>query len=291
MKKPTNFHTWEFRPTKSPSRTSQLPIEVCERAIDFLWGDPPTLEACALTCRSWLPRSRYWLFRANVCHVVGGYHFKDVLKELRMFPAIAPYVRILDVTRSTNDRHPLWTNLIPIHLAPMLSKLFTLSFDITLSPAWMHPRAHAHLALFHSVGNLSLGGCIFTNFNAFARLLLCFPALEYLTIRGPRWADSPHLRHLIGKSRSKKLRIKSFAFTSGPWSYGCGTELMRWLVTTPSATTITLFAFSSDNSSDYTALEDFFGATSQNLNRIEFDFTAWGFTSVLSQVSGTLLSL
>ncbi|KAH9939506.1 hypothetical protein B0H21DRAFT_756596 [Amylocystis lapponica] len=41
-----------------------LPPELTDRIIDHLRGDQGALYNCALTCRAWLPRSRYNLFRA-----------------------------------------------------------------------------------------------------------------------------------------------------------------------------------------------------------------------------------
>ena len=40
-----------------------LPNEVQDRILDFLHDDKPTLEACALVCRAWVPTSRFHLFR------------------------------------------------------------------------------------------------------------------------------------------------------------------------------------------------------------------------------------
>ncbi|KAH9918324.1 uncharacterized protein B0H18DRAFT_882875, partial [Fomitopsis serialis] len=41
----------------------QLPVELCEHLLDFVWPDRTTLLSCALVCRAWLPRSRLNLLR------------------------------------------------------------------------------------------------------------------------------------------------------------------------------------------------------------------------------------
>jgi len=40
----------------------QLPPELTDRIIDFLWDDPAALHSCSLTARSWLSSSRFHLF-------------------------------------------------------------------------------------------------------------------------------------------------------------------------------------------------------------------------------------
>ncbi|KAI0784414.1 hypothetical protein C8Q75DRAFT_810190 [Abortiporus biennis] len=47
----------------STSHNPLLPPELFDEAIDHLWDDPHALQACSLTCRSWLPSSRLHLFR------------------------------------------------------------------------------------------------------------------------------------------------------------------------------------------------------------------------------------
>lgn len=42
----------------------QLPCELRDCVIDFLQDNRAALETCSLTCKAWLPRSRYHLFRS-----------------------------------------------------------------------------------------------------------------------------------------------------------------------------------------------------------------------------------
>lgn len=42
----------------------RLPPELCDRIIDFLYNSPRALSACCLTCRSWVPASRFHRFRS-----------------------------------------------------------------------------------------------------------------------------------------------------------------------------------------------------------------------------------
>lgn len=49
-----------------PQTLPILPPELIDETIDHLWDDHKALEACSLTCRSWVPSSRLHLFR-TVC--------------------------------------------------------------------------------------------------------------------------------------------------------------------------------------------------------------------------------
>ncbi|KAJ7831181.1 hypothetical protein B0H13DRAFT_1522858, partial [Mycena leptocephala] len=42
--------------------SSQMPPELTDRIMDFLWDSQPSLCACSLVCRKWLPASRHHLF-------------------------------------------------------------------------------------------------------------------------------------------------------------------------------------------------------------------------------------
>ncbi|OCH92621.1 hypothetical protein OBBRIDRAFT_726470, partial [Obba rivulosa] len=40
-----------------------LPPELSDHIVDHLRGDYDALKTCTLTCRAWLPRARFWLFK------------------------------------------------------------------------------------------------------------------------------------------------------------------------------------------------------------------------------------
>ncbi|KZT11563.1 uncharacterized protein LAESUDRAFT_276807 [Laetiporus sulphureus 93-53] len=52
---------------------SLLPVEITDSVIDHLRDDYPSLFACALACRAWLPRARFHIFRRVVAMDVAGY--------------------------------------------------------------------------------------------------------------------------------------------------------------------------------------------------------------------------
>ncbi|KAI8981268.1 hypothetical protein BD414DRAFT_420185 [Trametes punicea] len=46
----------------------EVPLELTDYIIDFLYSDARTLATCALVCRSWTPAARFHLFRSIVLH-------------------------------------------------------------------------------------------------------------------------------------------------------------------------------------------------------------------------------
>lgn len=289
---PSSLHSWASQdqiPNSTQLHPSRLPLEVYELIIDQLHDDPLALEACALTCRAWLPRSRFRLFLIQIQHVPTVGTYNNLLRRIRASPSLPQYVRALCVSRFTNDRKPTWTNRIPVQLAPFMSRLFCLHFQDVLSSGWMHPSMHAYLAFFRTVGNLSLGNCLFSDINSFIRILLCFPALEYLTLDQVRWGKSQMMKHLVGPSRSKKFQIKSLAITLDSWHGDSAKQFTEWFMTTPSVSTVTFFSLTSGSATDHEGIAPFYHAVGQSLKELEIYFP-WYSQGALTLVSGKLHS-
>ncbi|KAI0640696.1 hypothetical protein C8Q79DRAFT_1014918 [Trametes meyenii] len=88
---------------------SRLPIELCERVIDFCANEYylrhryPTLRACALTCTAWVPRSRCaLLYDLRFRTELQVEHFVDIIKEHRDW---AEYICILHITPAQALEH------------------------------------------------------------------------------------------------------------------------------------------------------------------------------------------
>ncbi|KAH9948907.1 hypothetical protein B0H21DRAFT_207870 [Amylocystis lapponica] len=70
-----------------------LPPELCDLTIDFLQDDHRALKACSLASRSWLPRTRLYLFHSAVIATEQRYlEFESILEAS---PEIASCVRKL----------------------------------------------------------------------------------------------------------------------------------------------------------------------------------------------------
>ncbi|KAJ3482629.1 hypothetical protein NLI96_g6847 [Meripilus lineatus] len=113
-------------------QSSKLPIEVCERVIDKLansihnpsvidyaetLGSIPTLCACSLVCRDWVPRSQHHLFRCvRLCTTVEADAFLDTIAR---HPHRAQLVQLLSISPSPPPSLP--SPLAPVPLSPTSS--------------------------------------------------------------------------------------------------------------------------------------------------------------------------
>ncbi|CAL1702697.1 unnamed protein product [Somion occarium] len=168
-----------------------LPIEIIELVIDFCAAYPTsfgnaeelhedrreTLRACALTCKTWLPRSRFNLFR----HVeISPEHSSGILLDtLRTNPHCASNVRVLEV------------------LDPLFSSGFVLLAERLPRLEWLHlycKDAHRNNFFFMSMTQFSsitfLTLSLPWSATHIMRLLACFPHLTYLNC-GPDFCKAP----------------------------------------------------------------------------------------------------
>ena len=128
--------------TVAPPNLPQLPIEVWERIIDN--SHRRNLVACALTCRAWFSRCRYWLYQDLHVRSEGG--LDAVLETLSSAPDLAKYVHSLTVYGGEYYNLALITHAL-LHLGPKLtelSRLYIHSLDLT----------HGHIHRFFRIAFL-----------------------------------------------------------------------------------------------------------------------------------------
>ena len=74
-----------------------VPPEICDYVIDYLHNDKNTLKACSLTCRDWVPTSRYHLHYEVYLHKPEL--FTAFKRLLQASPLLGPYIRALRIGR------------------------------------------------------------------------------------------------------------------------------------------------------------------------------------------------
>ena len=168
-----------------------IPIEIWERAIDYLWASPPALRACAQVNRAWHPRSLFHLVgAARLTSRTRTYGFLHTLDSHTVLRERVHSVEIWGSTgHDTSDTDPPNACHPPVpHLATFaaagarrLPEVRTL--DIWRAD-WREPGAGArvltHLGAFASVTTLNLFRVAFPNVPTFGRLVAALPALEIL---------------------------------------------------------------------------------------------------------------
>lgn len=183
-----------------------LPPELMDETIDYLWDDHKALEACSLTCRSWVPSSRLHLFRTVRVRSAEDCTKLSVL--LQSSPIIAHCVRKLtidaeykgvgeDGTLSEDDS---WVN----EAAGLLSKfhrVHTLALSRLKWTSLSYSTRNAFTSVFNTVKTLLLFEVQFYASGDVLHFLSRFPVLSELYFHGVSWdrempSPEPENRHV-----------------------------------------------------------------------------------------------
>ncbi|PCH43207.1 hypothetical protein WOLCODRAFT_74016 [Wolfiporia cocos MD-104 SS10] len=182
------------------------PIEICEAVIDCVWNDCTdrrvrrrTLLACALTCKSWLIRSRRYLFREISLRSSAQLHsFSELLGKVDF---INDYVKEVEIT----DPQVL------LSFASVLARKLTGVESLIITHrhaqlfAMVQPLTFAPLPDFVAISSLQVQHVVFANFTDFERLLCALPRLSRLSCIDVMWNTGSH-NPLISSRKAPCLR-------------------------------------------------------------------------------------
>lgn len=194
-----------------------FPQEMADQVIDHLWDDPKALEACSLSCRSWLPSSRTHLHRTIRVH--DGEHFARFQQLLKCVPVIACYVRQLAIGGRTvpADAHrTVRTDTWLSEVAPLLEKFERLE---ELQLTRLHWNAFQGSPLYASLARIKRLVIVDARFHEWADvrdLLSAMSSLQELTFHRVCW-DIPtrHARESIPLGNVIPS-LRSLVLDSGP---------------------------------------------------------------------------
>lgn len=185
------------RNVPSSSRSFQLPIEVCERVIDFVNASfvgfnhetdkyrRATLLACALTCRSWRPRSQLHLYRFVILD--DRLQLYSWMDSLLHNPELGTYIRDLAIRGNrTSASFPSgteqWTSLLSLTLRhlPCFERLTLKWCD------WrcLHRSFFVMTSCIPSVTSLTLSSVRLHASKELVHFICSFPNLVELTLHG-----------------------------------------------------------------------------------------------------------
>lgn len=181
--------SWRIKVVPSRGeRIPEFPQELTDYIIDFLWDDRASLLNCCLTCRAWLPASRFQLFcRVNLQSQSTFDYIKGiVLRRLEMRRHLR-HIHQLSISPPNNEVDwPVgqpWAHLVPYVLAgqiPHLGCLYMRNFSSRSLP--LHPTFFAQLCRLRSLTWLAFHDSIFPNINVFHRLICSLPFLSTLAL-------------------------------------------------------------------------------------------------------------
>ncbi|GBE77414.1 hypothetical protein BKA93DRAFT_52362 [Sparassis latifolia] len=144
----------------------RLPPEMCDIILDHLWDDVPTLAACSLAYRQWLPTTRLHLFNTvSLDNAADDLRFAQILEGS---PGIAPCVRHLTLVSIS----------LPWRKFTRIEHLVLQSWHTVLMS---EESKEALLSYFPTVRTLSVEHCCF-DVSLFAALLCAFPKLSVIHI-------------------------------------------------------------------------------------------------------------
>ncbi|PCH36866.1 hypothetical protein WOLCODRAFT_157556 [Wolfiporia cocos MD-104 SS10] len=260
----------------------QLPTEVCERIIDWLWEYTWMLWRCALVCKAWTPRCRYQMQRNvtlyNRSHVQG--HARRARAQLHLLQQ----ARSVSVW-GEGERAPIpHLGTFAMMAAAKLPLMWRL--DI-LDAIWklrdFHPLIFVHLSAFSSVTTLRLYDVTFPKVREFGRLVCALPSLVRLKCYNMLFTStapcaSLAITHCPPSVRLTDLVISSFEETSS--SVEANIALIGHLCAVGVVTDLQRFEFSAWASSDSEYLEAFreslyelFKQCSWSLHNVEFSLS------------------
>ncbi|KAI0647585.1 hypothetical protein C8Q79DRAFT_636548 [Trametes meyenii] len=173
-----------------------LPPELYDATIDYLEDDVESLRACGLACKTWLPRSRFHLFRnVRLRHADDVVRFRALVASV---PGIAHYVRklslVADYAGVTAEGAALeddgWVN-DTAELLPLFTGVTTLALARVRWHALNDETRAAFAGVFKSVRRLFLFEVSFNASRDVIAFLSGFPMLQELCFEAVSWKDSP----------------------------------------------------------------------------------------------------
>ncbi|EMD35006.1 hypothetical protein CERSUDRAFT_96920 [Gelatoporia subvermispora B] len=189
-----------------------VPSELTDRIIDFLYNDKSSLKACSLTCRTWLPSSRFHKFRSIEIQPHDLPRFEEILQAI---PQIGPYFRHIKVEFCEAEHIDCFDSI-----ARGLANLRTL--DIALEIRYDAREDHESLlkvASVESVTQLSLCcECSYHDADHIAEILGWFPNLQDLRLEDVESYDDPARMHFQKLAETiARMPLRRLEVERGAW--------------------------------------------------------------------------
>ncbi len=175
-----------------PSHAPPLPIEIEDRIVDQLVDHPASLRNCSLTCRAWLPRSRFHLFgtiRIRTKSVLDA-----VLDYFQAKPHMRTLVRSLVMAPTATERTRL-LGTYPASLFQMLPNLRRWEMRAPVDAKTNAPRVSFHPTTLiqlrcSPITELHVSSMQFTSTAEFVRLITSIPRLRVLQCADVRFGTT-----------------------------------------------------------------------------------------------------
>ncbi|KAI0332589.1 hypothetical protein GY45DRAFT_1320789 [Cubamyces sp. BRFM 1775] len=261
-------------------RHATLPPELCDQAIDYLWDDIESLRACSLTCKAWLPSSRFHLFRnVRLRHAEDVVRFRALLASA---PGIAPCVRKLSLSADYGGATPegspqeddAWVNGAAA-LLPLLSHITTLGLARVRWHALNEETRAAFAGVFKNVRQLFLFEVSFEASRDVVAFLSGFPVLQELYFQAVSWKhdspspfENPDTLHEFAEAGSMHLSYLFLDPKSSP------TLVTEWLLKHPEEQRLRTIQLCWRELENTRAVGDLLQASGASLESLQVEFPA-----------------
>lgn len=196
----------------------RLPLETCEGIIEYVAEDiaqyTRTLHSCALVCRSWVPRSRFFLFQR--VHLDNNTKATRFMSSICTCPDLGLLVRklILDL----RQRHEEWIYKLLRILHPLLLNLRELVYQ---ELPILHPLFYVLSARFTVIEAIALVRQESLSFREIVRLLKGHTNLQVLRIIDCGW-KSPGPFYPCQSSKLRDIHVERLSHPD------CGGDILCW---------------------------------------------------------------
>jgi hypothetical protein len=162
-----------------------IPPELSDRVIDFLHDDWTALKACSLTCKAWLPTSRFHLWNRVVLRYPGD--GTDYAEFLKASPVITSCIVDLTIEfptdRSNDTSREAEAEWMTDTLIPIFSTLKILRQLMFLGAYFGEDAFLAKISSSLSTARVvQLSTCHFSKFSSFVELVWSCPSAENLRL-------------------------------------------------------------------------------------------------------------
>jgi hypothetical protein len=197
-----------------PVTTSKVPQELVHQIIDDVaqmqqTGVTSTLVSCSLTCRAWLPRSRYHLFHnVSLADQRNSETILKLLKSKSRLGSIAPYVRCLFVVGYGVWAEPWFNNAL--QRLTVLTALESLHIQSNHFESLGNAAITKIFSSFIQLKTMRLDCCSFSSSDQLSLILSAIAHLQYLELRYVELKPSSTLRQLGNRIHTTMVPRASF---------------------------------------------------------------------------------
>ncbi|KAI0944697.1 hypothetical protein AcW1_002347 [Taiwanofungus camphoratus] len=225
-------------PTGNPM-SQTFPTEVFELVISFV-RDYKTVLACSLTCRAWVPRSRYYLFRQ--VQFLNPQRLDQFAELVTANPFLGSLVRELYIPLGDGQHSPrskvfAMFPFVLAHRLPAVEHLLIGPFGNNpigvnqLEIPSFHQQYLHTMSEFASITRIDLWNTRFHSLTEFGRFVCSLPGLCILNCSEVSWKTDAYSPHAF-KPRKADGRLHRLFMVAVPFS----ADMVNWLLVPMSVT-------------------------------------------------------